>query len=252
MTFGEKVTGFFQQLDFNGTLPPGIRVMNPYREDPLIMQVIRKFNDLYYNDTNKRIMILGINPGRNGAGTTGIPFTDTKRLEEKCGIRWESVRIPESYSFMTNEYASVKTHEPSSVFVYDAIDAFGGLKAFYGKFYIGAVSPLGFTTTSQHGRDVNYNYYDSKELIAATREFIIENITRQLAFGIHRETCICLGTGKNEKFLNEFNAQYRFFKKIVSLEHPRYIMQYRAKTKHTYIQKYIKALNHVSVGTPSS
>ncbi|NJK87700.1 MAG: DUF4918 family protein [Bacteroidales bacterium] len=63
-------------------------------------------------------MILGINPGRHGAGVTGITFTDTKRLWEKCGIKAEG-RV---------------THEPSSVFFYEIIDAFGGVEKFYSHF----------------------------------------------------------------------------------------------------------------------
>ncbi|SFV68072.1 hypothetical protein MNB_SV-10-1583 [hydrothermal vent metagenome] len=39
-----------------------------------------------YDDENPRTLLLGINPGRNGAGVTGIGFTDPILLEEKCGI----------------------------------------------------------------------------------------------------------------------------------------------------------------------
>jgi len=36
-----------------------------------------------------------------------------------------------------------------------------------------------------------------------------------------------------------------FFKKIVALEHPRFIMQYKAKLKQQYIDKYIEAFGEV-------
>jgi hypothetical protein len=65
-----------------------------------------------------------------GAGATGIPFTDTKRLESDCA---------------ESKTPDIATHEPSSVFVYEMIKAYGGPKNFYGNdFYISSVSPLGF------------------------------------------------------------------------------------------------------------
>jgi len=49
--------------------------MNPFRENPEALIVSGKFYKKYYNDNNPRFLILGINPGRFGAGVTGIPFT---------------------------------------------------------------------------------------------------------------------------------------------------------------------------------
>jgi hypothetical protein len=37
------------------------------------------------------------------------------------------------------------------------------------------------------------------------------------------------------------NNQYGFFKKIIALEHPRYVMQYKSKNKALYIEKYLQA-----------
>ncbi len=51
------------------------------------MQVMQKFYYKYYNDSNKRKFIIGINPSRHGAGVTGVPFTDTKRLDNVCGYK---------------------------------------------------------------------------------------------------------------------------------------------------------------------
>lgn len=226
MTFGEQVLVFNSQLDYRGPLSDGIQIMNPFRDNPAAISVIRQFYTRFYNDNNPRYMILGINPGRFGAGVTGIPFTDTKRLQEKCGI-------------VMKEF---QTHEPSSVFVYEVIDAYGGAKLFYSKFYISAVSPLGFTTTGKTGKMVNHNYYDDKELTVAVKGFIIENLKKQLDFGIKRDVCFCLGTGKNWWFLSQLNEEHRFFRRIIPLEHPRYVMQYRAQTKQEYVYKYIMTL----------
>src|SRR5258707_795206 len=80
-------------------------------------------------------------------------------------------------------YEGKITHEPSSVFVYEMINAFGGPEAFYSKFYINSLCPLGFTTIDEKGKEKNYNYYDSLALIKATTGYIIENIRTQISLG---------------------------------------------------------------------
>src|SRR4030043_276996 len=135
-------------LEFAGRLPDGISIMNPFRENRDVISVISAFYRKYYSDARTRRIILGINPGRFGAGVTGLPFTDTVRLKEKCGLS-----IPE-----------LKTHETSSVFMYEMIDRYGGPEKFYGDYFISSVSPLGFTKKGSKGKEGNFNYYDSREL----------------------------------------------------------------------------------------
>ena len=225
-TFADKIISFYTDIDFRGTLPAGVSVMNPFRDHPDVLKTASRFYRKYYSDNSKRHMILGINPGRFGAGATGIPFTDTIRLEQKCGLS-----LP-----------GIETYETSSVFIYEMIEQYGGPAGFYGDHYISAVSPLGFTVTGPKGKEVNYNYYDSRELTASLNGFIIESLRIQLEFGIFREICFCLGTGKNYRFISELNNTHHFFDKIVPLEHPRYIMQYRLKKKQFYIDLYLEKL----------
>ena len=181
-TFADRIIAFNKQLDFHGGLPEGISIMNPFRENVNIIPVSSGFYRKYYNDNNPRHLILGINPGRFGAGITGIPFTDPKRLIEKCAL----------------EFSGELKHEPSSVFVYEVIDAFGGSEEFYRRFYINSVCPLGFTSNRPDGKELNYNYYDSKELTNAVYSFIIDNIRKQISIGVETDVCFCFGTGKNE------------------------------------------------------
>lgn len=231
-TFAEKVISFYSGLDFKGTLPPGVTLMNPYTSGSPIFETVVKFYQKFYNDCRKRNLILGINPGRHGAGVTGIPFTDTSRLKEKCGLT-----IP-----------GIKTHEPSSAFIYEMIDHYGGPARFYNDFYIGAVSPLGFTIQKPGGKEVNYNYYDSKALKDSVLSFAIDSLKKQISFGIEKNICFCLGIGKNFRFLSGLNSEYHFFNKIEPLEHPRFIMQYRAKQKHFYIETYVEKLRESKSG----
>lgn len=226
MTFAEKIINFNKSLDYKGKLPKGIQVMNPFKGEGETLAVSSAFYRKYYNDSEPRHLILGINPGRFGAGVTGIPFTDSKRLRNECGL----------------EYSGSETHETSAVFVYEVIEAYGGPVKFYQDFYINSVCPLGFTTSDEKGRVKNYNYYDSTELTELVSPFIIESIKKQISFGVNTDVCFCFGTGKNEKFLRVLNDEHGFFKTIVALEHPRFVMQYKAKSKQTYIDKYIRAL----------
>jgi hypothetical protein len=230
MSFADKIIRFNEHLVYTGDpLPPGIRIMNPFRESERTMAISNTFYRKFYNDSNKRYLILGINPGRFGAGLTGIPFTDTKRLISECHILYEGK----------------SSHEPSSVFVYEMIHAFGGVEEFYSKFYINSLCPLGFTIIDEKGREKNYNYYDSPALQKAVTSYIIENIRTQISLGVETDVCFCFGTGKNENFLRKLNNEHGFFGKIVALEHPRFIMQYKARSKQLYIDKYLSAFHSV-------
>ncbi|MDR0826594.1 MAG: DUF4918 family protein [Desulfovibrio sp.] len=226
-TFADKILAFNAHLDFTPylPLPKDVGIMNPFRENDTATPASTLFYKKYYDDHNLRHCILGINPGRFGAGLTGIPFTDPKRLKEKCHLPYEG---PDA-------------HEPSSVFIYEMIEACGGAEKFYASFYINSVCPLGFTTVSASGKSVNYNYYDKMALQKCARPFIIQSIREQLAICLKTDVCFCLGTGKNMEFLKKLNDEEHFFGKIVALEHPRYIMQYRSKTRSDYIGKYRKA-----------
>ena len=225
-TFADKIISFCLSLDVNGSLPGGISVMNPFRSNPRAMAIVSQFYRKFYSDNKERRLILGINPGRFGAGVTGIPFTDTVRLKEKCGLV-----IP-----------GLKSFETSSVFIYEMIDKYGGPEKFYGDFYISSVSPLGFTSVGKGGKEINCNYYDSKQLTAAIKDFAVLSLKKQLGFGIKKDVCFCLGTGKNFKFLSALNDELRIFSRIEPLEHPRFIMQYRSKQKDLYINNYTEKL----------
>ncbi|MBE0647246.1 MAG: DUF4918 family protein [Bacteroidales bacterium] len=228
MSLASQIEDFLFSLNLDLRLPEGIRVMNPYLE-PDIRKIVHQFYQKYYLDNDPRNVILAINPGRLGAGATGIPFTDTKRLSDVCGIK---STIP-------------VTHEPSSVFVYEVIDAFGGPEKFYKEFFIGSVCPLGFLKENEKGNWINFNYYDETPFMKLVTPFIISELQRLLSLPLDRKTCICWGTGKNYNYLKSLNAEQKFFQRIIPLEHPRYIMQYKSKQKETYIEKYLCIFNSI-------
>ncbi|GGA96588.1 uracil-DNA glycosylase family protein [Puia dinghuensis] len=218
-TQAEAILDFYQHLRPRFAMGDGISIMNPYKEAAtwgLTTQFYRKF----YSDDRPRSFIFGINPGRHGAGVTGVPFTDPIRLAEEC-------RIP-------NEMK--RKAELSSEFVYAMIDGYGGVDAFYGDFFFTAMSPLGFVRNGK-----NLNYYDDKELLRDFEPFMLQCIRRQLeTMPTTRERCFCLGEGENFKYFSKINQRHGFFKEIVPLPHPRWVMQYRRKRVGEFVELYLQ------------
>ena len=118
------------------------------------------------------------------------------------------------------------------------IEVFGSAENFYKQFYFSAVSPLGFV---KHGK--NLNYYDDKTLMKRIEPFVVDCMNKQIDFGLNTDVCFCIGEGENLKYLQKLNSKYKWFNKIESLSHPRFIMQYRLKRKEEFIQQYIQKLS---------
>lgn len=222
MNIAEQIISFLFNLEFDHALPHDVKVMHPFK-DSEVKDVCIRFYNKFYDDKQPRKMIIGINPGRFGGGITGIPFTDPVRLQTDCGI----------------ENIWPKKQELSSVFIYEMINAFGGVDAFYKQLYITAISPLGFTLNNK-----NLNYYDDRELQEDIKPFIISSMEKQLSFGMQTNRAYCLGEGKNFKYLQSLNKEMNWFKEIIPLAHPRFIMQYRLKRKDEYIKHYLLKLQH--------
>ncbi|SHE84688.1 SMUG2 DNA glycosylase family protein [Chryseobacterium vrystaatense] len=223
-TFADSVIEFNKNLQFSGNLPEGFDVMNPYLDNPETMTVMQEFYHKYYHDRSQRKLIIGINPSRHGAGVTGVPFTDTKRLESVCGIKMDSAR----------------THEISSVFMYDMIAGYGGPEEFYRDIYINSPFPLAIVRKTKTGW-LNANYYDDKKLFEAVKEFMIDSLKKHISMGVDTSEVFVLGK-KNSEFISKLNKEANLFEKMTVLEHPRYIQQYKTKEKQLYIDKYIIAL----------
>jgi hypothetical protein len=215
----DQLISFYRNLK-PPVVPEGIGILHP-QPNAEVMEVVRTFFEKFYHDDSPRKLMLGINPGRFGAGITGINFTGPRQLYEYCGIAhpWGNGT------------------ELSAEFIYEMIAAYGGPEKFYTDYFIGAVSPLGYIKGKK-----NINYYDEKALELAVTPFIIDTLQQQLQMGFDSSTCICIGDGKNHQFLTRLNQQHGFFDKIISLPHPRFIMQYRRKRKDEYIKQWLDAL----------
>lgn len=219
-TQASAILHFYRHLRPDFPLPEGVSIMNPYT-NPETWKLASRFYEKFYSDMQPRALIFGINPGRHGAGVTGVPFTDPIRLDTACGI--------------PNDWK--KQAELSSQFIYAMIDAYGGTAAFYGRYFFTALSPLGFVRQGK-----NLNYYDDKQLMLDVEPFAVKCIRRQLETMPGYSVCYCLGEGTNYAYFRRLNEKHGFFSEIVPLPHPRWVMQYRRKKVDEYVRLYLERL----------
>lgn len=220
MSFASKAIKCFSNLNPQKKRIGGVEIINPWAKAE-VKDVINRYFNKFYNDNDKRIFALGINPGRFGGGLTGISFTDPVALRESCGIE--------------NDLGDRK--ELSSKFIYKVVEEFGGAQKFFSRVFLTALYPFAIIKDGK-----NYNYYDEKSLAEKLKPEIIRTIKSQIAFGARRDVAILLGK-KNAEYFSKINAEHKVFEKIIVLDHPRYIMQYRLKKIDQYITKYLEAIN---------
>jgi len=225
MTFAKQILDFYFSLPKELPLPNGVKTIYPFENDET-REVMQTFFHKYYDDTKPRTYLIGINPGRLGSGITGVGFADAYHLEKYCGI--------------TNNFD--KRIEISAAFMFEVIEAYGGVEKFYADFFFTTVMPLGLLKNGK-----NYNYYDDKETQLALEPFITETLLKQMAFPQAKPNIICVGTGKNLKYLQAFNEKYHCFESIDVVPHPRWVMQYRRKEKEKYIGVYVSLLKKMAI-----
>lgn len=216
MSFSSQVLRFYANLQDLTALPDGFSSIFPFRNSETL-RVMNEFYNKYYQDDQARIFLYGINPGRFGAGVTGISFTDPYTLAEECGI-------PNSLE---------SRREISSAFIYHMINAYGGPKKFYDNFFITSICPIGFLRAGK-----NANYYDSKDVAGQLSDQIVDWMWEQINFGARRDVAFSIGQGTNFKMLERLNKQHGFFEQIRPLPHPRWVMQYRRKKMDIFADQY--------------
>jgi len=227
--FSEKVFQFDEELsNVEINLPKPYKIINPYsdRNKKQVLQMVQIFYHKYFNDTNKRRLILGSSPARKGSAITGIPFEDALNLQKETGI----------------SIANFHVNKAASNFLNEVIDEYGGRHKFYHDFYLNFVCPVGICKTSSKGNQVNCNYYENKQVEEMVTPLIISALKTQINFGIDTSICYCIGSSQNYQELSKINKKWRFFQKIVPLEHPRFITQYHPEDKEKYLHKYLDAL----------
>ena len=224
MTFSEQILDFYFNLTKELPLPNGVETIYPF-DNVETKRVMQTFFNKYYDDNRPRTYLVGINPGRLGSGITGIGFADAYHLDNYCDI-------PNSFD---------KRVEISAAFMFEVMEAYGGVEKFYKDFFFTTVMPLGLLKN-----DKNYNYYDDLQTQKALEPFIEETLLKQMSFPQAKPNIICIGQGKNLKYLKDFNDKHHCFESIDVLPHPRWVMQYRRREKQKYIDAYLDVFERMT------
>ncbi len=218
--FGRFVEHFLSNVTVGVELPADVQVLRPYT-DPEVRRVLRLMCRKYYAGGHPRVGVWGINPGRFGAGVTGLSFTDPWAVAHDLGI-------PTTLE---------GRRELSAEFISRVIAAYGGAQKFYRDVYMSALCPLGFTR-----HDVNINFYDDVQLAKTIRPKIIEWMSQALDAGVRRDVTIVLGAGKLRSFMEKHIRTDVGLAEVVYLDHPRYIMQYRRRDVEAYVELYVETI----------
>ncbi len=218
--FGRSLATYLFNLRFAIPLPSGFEVLTPY-SNAEVQSVVQVFCDRYYGGSHMRLGVWGINPGRFGAGITGLSFTDPVSLKNQLGI----------------ESSITGRQEISAEFISMVIEAYGGPGKFYHDVYLGALSPLGFVRDGK-----NINFYDDVQLSKDIVPFITSSVNTITGFGLNRKAAILLGSGALQKYTRQYlSATFREMK-VIALDHPRFVMQYRRAHVSEYVKRYVEAI----------
>jgi hypothetical protein len=125
-TFSDRYTVYLKSIN--------IGILSEFLENK---NNIVAFHNRYIQPNSPRIVMCGINPGRRGAGITGIPFIDTLSLSKLV----PDVNNPKS--------------EKSAKFFFSIIEEIG-ISEFYRNVHVTNMSWLGFYKLDS-GKNVNYN-----------------------------------------------------------------------------------------------
>lgn len=222
-TFSIAIERFLTTLRFDGDLPSGIEILDPYT-NPETRRVVHEMVTRYYTDAPPRLGMWGINPGRFGAGITGLSFTDPWAVSNLLNI----------------DTTLTGRRELSAEFISMVIESYGGPTAFYRDVYMCALSPLGFVMG-----DKNINFYDDPKLIRSIVPFVLSSLQTQHQAGLIADRCIILGTGKLKTFAEREVKSTMGYKYIEYLEHPRYIMQYQRARVTMFVDRYVETIRRI-------
>lgn len=101
--------------------------------------IAKRFAKAYCSSQRPATVLCGINPGRLGAGKTGVPFLDFASLSKLLSD------------------IDRRDAERSAQFFFEVVEHFGA-KAFYSTFHVTNISSVGFERAGK-----NANYYDLPE-----------------------------------------------------------------------------------------
>ena len=173
---------------------------------------IAAFWEKFYGNYVPRIMICGINPGRLGAGKTGIPFLDFASLSQLIpGVERQD-------------------SENSAEFFFQVVKSFGA-ESFFKTFYVTNFSSVGFVKDG-----VNFNYHDLPQMALETVE---RNFLEEIAT-VEPTHVISLGREVHRSVLKLLPSSIDC---SLYLPHPSWIATYRSNEMDRWVQRYRDVLS---------
>ena len=172
---------------------------------------IDTFWQTYYGSSVPRVVICGINPGRHGAGKTGIPFLDFQSLAQL---------IPD---------VERSDSESSAGFFYQVIKQFGA-SAFLPTFYVTNIASVGFVRA---GKNLNYNDLPAPALEIVERNFLLEMAVVQPTHIISLGEVVHATV--NKLMGKDVDCKRR-------LPHPSWIANYRRNQIEEWVTRYLAVL----------
>lgn len=180
---------------------------------------IIEFHKKYIQPNRPEIVICGVNPGRFGAGLTGIPFIDFDSL---------SKMLPRIKYFDS---------EKSAKFFFSVVQAFG-IEQFYQKFHVTNISWYGF---SMIDKEKNVNYYN---LPVDVQKHLFEKFVEEMNF-INPKIIIPLSKDvQNQLLILKSNEQIKA-EITPNLNHPSWVMTYKRNEVELWKEKYIHLLKNI-------
>lgn len=202
---------YLQDEAFTGLLQEhGITILQDFLEyRPNAEQFIQQ----YLPEPLPQTVILGLNPGRSGAGLTGIPFLDFRSLANLL----PDTPLPRNDT------------EPSANFFHRVVQNVG-VEKFYRTFYVSNVAAVGFL---RDGKNCNY-----PELPTAAQRVIEERFLAEMA-QLQPKRIIALGREVEATVQRLFPDDSV---RISHLPHPSWIMTYRLREAQSWVRRYTQML----------
>lgn len=196
-----------------------IQLLDCERELDMKMNCMETFWNKFYGPHVPKVVICGINPGRFGAGLTGIPFLDYRSLSE-IGFNMDK-----------------KDSEQSSEFFFEVFKKIG-TERFFKSFYVTNFSSVGY---SKNGRNINYYDLPDKAKKTVYANFSTEmksvNPTHIISLGVSVQYSV-RELVKSEAIAKDVDHSLR-------LAHPSWVMTYRRKNKDMWVDKYVNELERI-------
>ena len=207
---------FFEEKYSNTLKSKNIRILSEFLDNE---KNIIEFHKKYVEPNSPKIVICGINPGRKGAGKTGIPFID--------------------FASLTRMLPDIKENdsEQTAKFFFSVIQKIG-IENFYKNFHVTNLSWFGFSRIDKN-KNVNY---DNEDIPAEIKNCLIDKFVEEMEL-INPDYIITLSKDVLYE-LKSLKEQKKISSEIgARLNHPSWITTYRSKDINMWKIKYVETLS---------